>query len=550
MNLVIIPARAGSKGIPQKNIRFLNGKPLIAYSIELAMRLDNTDVFVSTDSEDIAHIASILGAGVMKREAYFDDDATLDEVIYHELTKLDESAEKYDCVITLQPTSPLLSLETLTSALTFFQRESLTSLLSATVRRHLSWKRENKAFRPLYTERVNRQKLPAVYEENGAFCICRVEHVLQNKTRISPDIEVFEIAETESIDIDTQNDWILAESILKRRNVAIVTNGNYEMGMGHIYRSITLSNALNNDNVIFFSQQNNELGIKKIESLNYRVVKYETLDDLCSKLNEHSVELVINDTLDTDVDYMKTIKSMGLFVVNFEDTGRGSFFADIVFNALFEWSNNTSGDYYGYKYEVLREDIYLFPIKTNHNQVIKNILVGFGGTDIENATLKVLKSLNSFIGDDIKITLVLGVGYRYEPELRKYLMAIDNKNINVVKDVRHMADYLYHSDLVISGNGRMVYETVALGVPIIVLSQNEREMSHIFAKVCRGVGYLGHVNNLDVEQLEREILLQSDRSFAKMAHQELCEKAAEIRQGVNRITNIINQKFDDFNAKN
>ena len=134
--VVIIPARAGSKGIPQKNIRFLNGKPLLYYAINTALQLDNARVYVSTDSHDIAHIAEILGARTLIRDRYSDDDSTLDQVISYEIEKLSERGEKYETVITLQPTSPLLRINTLRTAVSFYQKNNLTSLISATPRKH------------------------------------------------------------------------------------------------------------------------------------------------------------------------------------------------------------------------------------------------------------------------------------------------------------------------------------------------------------------------------------------------------------------------------
>lgn len=543
--LVIIPARAGSKGIPQKNIRFLNGKPLIYYAIRNALQLEGADVFVSTDSKDIAHVAEILGAKVLIRDGYADDNSTLDEVISYELQKLQQEGKQYDTVITIQPTSPLLNSKTLSAALNYYQDNQLTSLISATPTRHLSWKKSNGNFTPLYEKRVNRQLLEPTYQENGAFLICKASHVLEHGTRISDDVKIYSIEDIESVDIDTKNDWILAENILRRRNVAVVTNGNLVMGMGHIYRSLTLSAKFNNDNVLFFSHADNRLGIEKIRSLNYPTKEYDNNEHLIVELKKNNIDLVINDTLDTDVEYMRRLNEENIFSVNFEDTGRGAYLANIVINALYEWTDNVSDNYFGYKYEVLREDIYLYPIKDEVSDSINNIMIGFGGTDPENATLTVLEALVRVADPNVNITLVLGVGYKYEDELWRYLNTIPDSKVMVVKDVYAMADYLWKSDLVISGNGRMVYETVALGVPLIVVSQNEREMSHIFPRVCKGISYQGYVKTLDLSKLQSEILMFSQVTYRKAMHAELRKKAYEIRQGVNRVINIINQKYDD-----
>ena len=141
--LAIIPARGGSKGIPRKNIRLMNGKPLIYYSINNALNSKYiTDVIVSTDDEEIKHISEICGAQVVKRpKELANDQATLDPVIYHAtITMEDIKKKKYDIVITLQPTSPLLTVSTLDSALEKFINSEYDCFISAINTPHLSVK--------------------------------------------------------------------------------------------------------------------------------------------------------------------------------------------------------------------------------------------------------------------------------------------------------------------------------------------------------------------------------------------------------------------------
>ncbi len=530
--LVIIPARAGSKGIPQKNLRHLNGRPLIHYAIRNALSLLNADVYVSTDSQAIAQVAQVLGAQVLLRERYADDADTLDQVMRYELDRLAEKGRAYETLITLLPTSPLLRAETLQAALEHFQTKGLSSLVSCRPVRDLNWLDDGEGFKPLYQERIRREELSPLYRENGAFVICTPQQMVQGGSRIGGRLELYSVSENESVGIETQNDWILAENVLRRRRIAVVTNGGVQMGMGHIYRSLTLSARLSNDQVLFYSQRENRLGIDKLRSL---------LDSL----REQGVQMVINDTLDTDEDYMRRLKQAGLFVVNFEDTGPGANHADIVFNALYEWSSSVADNYYGYRYEVLREDIYLYPVRQAAATGLRRLLLGFGGTDPNNATLKVLQALADCPCEGVEITVVLGVGYQYEAELNAWLAENDGGQIRIVKDVHSMADYLYQADLVISGNGRMVYETVALGVPLMVISQNEREMAHIFPKVCKGVTYLGYIGNLDATLMQSELLMFQQGQRNPQLDAELREKAHEIRQGAKRVINIINQKYDD-----
>lgn len=547
--LILIPARAGSKGIPQKNIKFLHGKPLISYAIKNAREIKNSEVFISTDSENIEHIAHVFKAKTLFRDLHHDDKATIDDVAFYELKKLFEKKKQYDIIITLQPTSPLLKQETLNNALDYFIENNLTSLVSVSEKRHLSWKYENSTFKKLYQKRVNRQELEPIFEENGAFVICKADYLLEHKTRISNDMQIYTISDEESIDIDTKNDWLLAESILQRRNIAFIAYGSENIGMGHIYRILTLSNKFHNDNIFFYSQEDNLLGIEKIQSLNYPVKTYKNTDTLIQQLKQDNINIVINDILDTDISYISKLKENKFFIINFEDTGSGVKNANIVFNALYEWSNTSIESHFGYKYEILREDIYLYPIKKSVDKDIKRILLSFGGTDIENATLKVLQSL---IALDISshITVILGVGYQYTQILNDFLNTIDSSNITVIQDIKFMSDYIYENDLVISGNGRMVYEVVSLGVPLIVVSQNEREMTHIFPTICQGIAYLGYINNLTKEKIKETVLFTLTYEQRKYMNQELISFAKEIRQGPNRVVSIINEKYSEFIDEN
>ena len=121
--LVIIPARGGSKGIPRKNVRLLNGQPLISYAIRNALNSKYvTDVFVSTDDEEIENVAMKYGSGIVKRNPELgNDQVTLDPVIYDATNRIEAEQNKhYDIVITMQPTSPLLKWETLDAAIEYF----------------------------------------------------------------------------------------------------------------------------------------------------------------------------------------------------------------------------------------------------------------------------------------------------------------------------------------------------------------------------------------------------------------------------------------------
>jgi len=541
--LVLIPARGGSKGIPQKNVSLINGKPLIYYAIANALKVPESEAFVATDDEKIEAISSVFGIDVIKRPLETaTDEATIDDVVNFCLGHLASSlGRSYSTVVTLQPTSPLLRIQTLLDALQDFQRKNVDTLISTTPQKHLSWKRNCRGFLPLYEERVNRQQLEPIYVENGAFVICRAATIHERRSRIGESVDVFPLPEDEGIDIDNRTDWVLAETILKRKNVALVADGNHRLGMGHIYRALTLGSRLVDHNVHFYTHENSDLGNAKFYDLNYRFQSYRDQEHLFELLAADHIDIVINDILDTTANYVDRLRASGYFVVNFEDTGTGATECDILFNALYEWSGNNQNAFFGYRYECLRDDIYLYPFKTQLPEKVRNILVAFGGTDINNATQKILELLDSNLFPDVTFTVILGIGYKYEETLRRFLKESSiGKSVRVLNDIKLMSKYLNEADIVISGNGRMVYEAVAIGTPLIVCSQNDRESSHTFAKVCPGVVYLGNIANLDTATALKEIYtVYRDSNRRQNLNRHLRPYAEDIRNGIDRITSIL-----------
>ena len=224
--LAIIPARGGSKGIPRKNIRLLAGKPLIAYSIETALKSKYIDrVVVSTEDEEIAEISREWSAEVIKRpkELARDDTPTTD-VIIHVLDSL-RKEEKYipDVVALLQPTSPLRTNKDIDDSIEFFLNcQNCLSLISVTEFDHSPFwamKVENNFLKPIFSEkyfRMRRQELPKAYRPNGAIFIAPPKVLYKYRTFYTPKTLAYVMPPEKSIDIDTEFDFLLAEFLINK----------------------------------------------------------------------------------------------------------------------------------------------------------------------------------------------------------------------------------------------------------------------------------------------------------------------------------------------
>lgn len=492
--LIVIPARGGSKRIPRKNVRIMCGKPLISYSIENAKALRDeekmdVDVAVSTDDEELGSIVRKRGVEVIKRPAELaTDKVTLDPVIYHAVCYMeDKKGYKYDTVITMQATSPTLKLETIKKAIEFFEGSEWDTIISATNKPHLSWGKKDGVIVKNYEKRLNSQELPANYLETGGFLITRRECVNENG-RIGEKVNIFEITEDEAIDIDTYSDWVLAENILRRKKIMFRTVGKRQVGMGHVYRCLTLAYKLTGHDIIFVSSKDSDIGIEKIKESNFPVITIENESEFEEILKNEKPDILVNDILDTTAEYMQMVTKYVKRVINFEDVGSGAKYADAVINALYEKGEKLHNEYYGSKYFCIRDE-FLEEQPKDFSEDVENVLVIFGGADPSDLTGR-LYDICSVLHDkhpNIKFHFLLGFAYPYADKI----LTDEAKNIFVHKDVKRVSSYMSQMDLAITSQGRTVYELASMGVPSIVLAQNEREAEHVFAGIQNGFINLG-----------------------------------------------------------
>ena len=416
--LIVIPARGGSKGIPRKNIRLMCGKPLISYSITNALNSSyDFDVVVSTDDKEIDRISLLYGAKVIKRpEELGADSVTLDPVIYHAVSYMEKNMKKdYDIVITMQPTSPLLKTSTLDSAIEYFINNNFDTLISGINRPHLSWTELEGKIVPLYKKRLNRQYLPKNLLETGAFLISKREFVKEN-SRFGPKVSIYEVPENESVDIDSPQDWWVAEKELSKKNILIRTDGYSEIGLGHIYRCLLLAYNLIDHNIRFVISNKSDIGLKKIQDsyFPYEVI-YDDFD-IGEIVEKYKCDILINDFLDTDKQYIEYCKKLGIRVVNFEDLGTGAACADAVINDLYEKQNDYRNHYWGSDYYCIRDE-FLLSKPAKFRKVVQEVLIIFGGTDPCNLTWRLFNIIKSMPNNNIHYTFILGMGYKNAEEL-------------------------------------------------------------------------------------------------------------------------------------
>ena len=543
--LVVIPARGGSKGIPRKNIRLLDNKPLISYTINIARCSSYVDdVVVSTDDSEIALISEKFGASVVRRsEELSSDEIPLDPVIYDAMIQKEKQAfDEYDIVITLQPTSPLIKTSTLDAAIEKFEDFAIDSVITVVDDRHLGWgfDENNQRYFPNYIERRNRQYLPKEFRETGAILATRRSFVHED-SRLGTNIDLIEVSREESVDIDNYEDWWIAENYLQKKRIAIVVNAFDEIGTGHVYRCLSIASKLVFHEVLFLIDEDHQLGIDIVGNYNYPYKLYDGMDDLVESLRMYSPQVVINDILDTSREYVSILKNEGYFVVNFEDLGTGTEVADVVFDALYEHEVGEDKIFTGHKYYILKDEFYFQPQKII-THTVNNVLITFGGTDPNNFTEKVIDSILS-TNYEGRINVILGLGYQgLEDLISKYE---SNQSIQIYRNVSNISEFMFKADLIFTSAGRTMYEICSLGVPTICLCQNERELSHVFANESNGFINMGLGEYVERQQIIDEFInLVNNYDLRVEMNKKMLN--VDLKNGFENIWSIIREEYRKF----
>ena len=222
--LFVIPARGGSKGIPKKNIKLLNGKALILYALENALKLTTADnICVSTDDTEIINLLQKSGYIVpFKRPNHLaTDNATTQDVLIHALDFYNSKSINYDAIVLLQPTSPFRLTEQIKEAIKLFdkQLDMVVSVKETSSNPYYNLFEENENGFLLSSKNgsyTRRQDCPKVWEYNGAIYVINVNSLKEMKISEIKKVKKYVMSEETSLDIDTPLDWIIAEHLLSQ----------------------------------------------------------------------------------------------------------------------------------------------------------------------------------------------------------------------------------------------------------------------------------------------------------------------------------------------
>ena len=503
--LIVIPAIKKNAAIPDQLIKKLNGITLIQRAIDTALELANSvdQVLIITDSDEIGLIAQRNGITFKKDKALFlNSENIVTEVINRTKDFPQEN------VLLYRANTPLIESPDLQSAYLKFLELNDSMLVSV--------KKEDRRVFSINNGQLVKTKIDNFCEEIGAFYIFNKSVVTKGNFKQVP----FFVSSRKSIEIRNYQNWWICEKMLQRKRIVFHVFGSFEIGTGHIFHSLSLAHEITDHEIILVCNEKYELAVKKIASIDYKVIASKDEEKTILDLNP---DMVINDVLNTEKDFILKLKENGAIVVNFEDLGSGSSHADVVFNELHETPQKEGAHYFwGHRYLTLRDEFDNAKPNSFANRV-EEVLIMFGGTDQNNLTLKTLKViLDTCQMKKIMISIVCGAGYVYLDKLTDFISKCGYDKIELHQAIFHLSEIMERSQIAISSNGRSVYELAEMNIPSVIISHHKRELTHNFAKQETGFVNIGVFNeNTSVDIRDAFTKLIDNKNYRLQLYQNM-----------------------------
>ena len=226
MNIAFIPVRGGSKSIPLKNIKPINGKPLVYWTALSAQKSKYIDkIIIATDSKEIKEVVSSFKFD--KLEIYdrdpqnAQDNSSTESVMVEYI--MNSALNPKDNFVLIQATSPLLKSKYIDEMYELYNNSDVDSIFSAVREKQFHWIETDNGVKPInydYKNRPRRQDFQGILAENGACYINSVENILKDNCRLSGKILAYEMPAETAYEIDEESDWIIVEELIKAFNIS------------------------------------------------------------------------------------------------------------------------------------------------------------------------------------------------------------------------------------------------------------------------------------------------------------------------------------------
>ncbi|MBQ7739320.1 MAG: cytidine 5'-phosphate N-acetylneuraminic acid synthetase [Desulfovibrionaceae bacterium] len=504
---LLIPAIKKHAVIPDQLVKKLNGRTLIARALDTARSVCAAqDIFVLTDSQEISLIAERASVNFRFNQAMRFKSLDIVAEMHDTLAEL---AQSYKHCLIYRPSCPLLTWVDLEACWKEYQKSASDALITVKKVKQRLWNIRQGNLEQLLEDQEN----PYVVESRAVIILhlSLLEHWgdKNQKIKIYPYF-----LDERGIEIQGYQDWWICERLLNLRQIVFVVAGFPAIGMGHVFRALMLAHEITNHKIIFVCTRDSELAVENIARRDYPLVRQGS-EPLATTVLKLRPDLVINDFLNTPIEYMEELKRSGCKCVNFEDDGAGGERADLVINALYENCQSDSKMHYGANYFCLRDE-FLEAKRNPLRDCVKTLLITFGGTDQYNCTKRVLDIVEPICRAlGISIRVVVGPGYAHLDDMVEHIKTLENPLIRFTYATNVMSQMMEGSDLAICSAGRTVYELCHMRIPGIVLAHHEREARHTFARPKHGFTFLGlmqKVNDIKIRNVFLAMLKQDRRA--------------------------------------
>jgi spore coat polysaccharide biosynthesis predicted glycosyltransferase SpsG/CMP-N-acetylneuraminic acid synthetase len=498
--VAIVPARGGTDPVPYLNIKRLGDGPLLAHTLGAARGSKYVDrVVVTTDDPRVADVARAHGGEVpfLRPPELAANRPSLMPVVAHAVRALEEGAEAIDVVVILQVTTPFRDSSAIDEAVERLLAGGFDSVVSVTEDRTLNWREEAGVLVPLFAREGRREEQIPIYKENGAVVALR-RAVIDAPIRFGEKVGWLVLDKRAGFTVYDLEDFWMAERLLRQPRVLFRVDGSGPVGMGHVFRSLAIAEALrglSRADIAFLMSADHTEGLVTVSRAGYavRVVGDRKEETYLDHIRDFAPAILINDLPALDGSYLTALSHLGATTVNLVDTiddlETTEHYAQVIVSVMNQDRETPEGFYGGPAYAILRE--HFRGREKEVREVPRLILLSFGGSDPQGLTLKAARALQD-LGPEVEVVAVAGPAFSFRREFEALSGALPRRVPLINEAGGHIAELMLEADVMVGSGGMSVYEIAALGTPGIILGQNAREDRRMRDFAAHGtVEYLG-----------------------------------------------------------
>ena len=491
---ILIPTFGGPHDVPRLILRPLCGQTLLARAIATAVSSTAPErVVVVTDDDEVEEVALHHGVRVLAAQSdRLAGDTATDVLRRHARSLTALGADDDDILLVLKPSWTLISAVTIRHAMEAVASGG-GSAISVTTDARATWTLDDGG------NAVRRQD--ELLRECDAIAACRVRDAVRWSDGAINPVSLIQLRHPEAVSIDSFADIPVATYWLNRKSVVIRTDAGRQLGMGHVYRVLSLAHELAEHDELIVTSRDQPLGGEFFDRHPFAHTTVASDGEFIELVRSRRPDLVVLDVLDTDESFITalTVACPSSKIVSFEDHGSGAPLVDVLVCDIYENpAVPLERQMVGVVNALLAPSFESVPRQARPAAAVDEILVLFGGTDPSELATKALDALET-IAFDGHVTVVRGLGA--EP-LDVSSLKLD---VTVKTDVSNMGRLMAEADLALSSAGRTLAELSSLGVPTICMAQNSKELRHTHSTVDHGVVLLGLGTEVGQEELQSTI---------------------------------------------